>query len=353
MTAPAAAVTWLPLVDAEAEEPFRVLRYVTGDAIPTDDRQFDDELVEGILGTAATAVMYGDSNAGKTFLVVDLAACVAAGLDWMGRPTRPGVVIYMAAESPGSVKLRVAAWRRRHPDADLAGLLIVESAINLHRDEADVDAMMQLVARVERTGRRVALIVVDTLARVAAGANENSGQDMAVILTRAEAVRTAAGCSLIFIHHSGKDAAKGARGWSGVRAAIDTEIEVTADDATGVRAAEITKQRDLSGKGDRIGFRLEPVTMGLNTWGTPRTSCTVVPTDAPARQAGKRMSEIAGAIAEALRQRGTGWNKRDLVKHLADRYEKASVYRELKKMTTAGRLSDLVGVVALVNEGAG
>jgi len=68
----------------------------------------------------------------------------------------------------------------------------------------------------------------------------------------------------MLIHHSGKNAAAGARGWSGVRAAVDTEIEVT--DSSSGRCAEITKQRDLSSKGIRIGFRLETITLGLTNY---------------------------------------------------------------------------------------
>ena len=152
----------------------------------------------------------------------------------------------------------------------------------------------------------------------------------------------------MLIHHSGKDAARGMRGWSGLRAATDTEIEVTSDELAGTRTAEITKQRDMGGKGDRIGFRLETVDMGLGKWGKQRTSCVVEPTlaaEKPVR--GKRPSEVAGAITEFLTVRGTGCKRGAMVKHFEDRYRSTSIYREITKMLDAGMLIESAGVVAL------
>ena len=57
-------------------------------------------LVDGLLDTASMAVVYGESGSGKTFVTVDLACRIAAGLPWNGLATNPGVVIYIAAEAP-------------------------------------------------------------------------------------------------------------------------------------------------------------------------------------------------------------------------------------------------------------
>ena len=153
------------------------------------------------------------------------------------------------------------------------------------------------------------------------------------------------------VHHSGKAAAAGARGWSGIRAAVDTEIEVT-DSPTG-RCAEITKQRDLSTKGDRIGFRLDAVHLGLTKWGTPATSCVVVPADAPCKPTGKRISEVGGAILEVLRAKGSGVKKRVVVEHFVGRYDSSAVYREMKKLVESGQVHQSVGIVAIAGGAKG
>lgn len=248
----------------EPEPPALPLSVAFADELP-DAFTPPDELVEGVLTAGDGSVLYGDSNSGKTFFVIDLAAAVARGVQWMGRNTEPGLVVYLAAESPASVRSRLQAYQKHH-GARVPNFAIVQSPIDLFDGEADTDAVIAVVRQLERQrGQRVRLIVGDTLARLSAGANENAGQDMGLVVRRFDRIRTACNAHFLLIHHSGKAAANGARGWSGIRAAVDTEIEVT--DSPAGRCAEITKQRDLSTKGERIGFRLEPVTLGLTKWG--------------------------------------------------------------------------------------
>lgn len=326
----------------------RRLEYVMADQLSDSEDEFDDELIEGVVGRGAMVVLYGDSNCGKTFAAIDMGASVARGVEWLGKPTDTGLVVYLATESPGSVQTRLKAYQRYH-GLKVPGFVIVKSPINLYDGEADTTAIIDLVSELESEhGVKVALIFGDTLARLVAGANENSGEDMGVVVRNVDAIRSATGAAFVLIHHSGKDATRGARGWSGLRAATDTEIEVTSDDASGVRTAEITKQRDLPGKGDRLGFRLEPIELGVNRWGTPRGSCVVVPSDAPAKAPRvKRLSAAAGAILEFLTQRGTGCLRGALVKHFEKQYPRSTMYREISGLIDAGLLLDAAGIVAL------
>ena len=307
-----------------------------------------DELVEGVLTAGDGSVLYGDSNSGKTFFVIDMAAAVARGARWMGRNTEPGLVVYLAAESPASVRGRLQAYQRHH-GVRVPNFAIVQSPIDLFDGDADTEAVIAVVRQLERQrGQKVRLIVGDTLARLSAGANENAGQDMGLVVRRFDRIRTACNAHFLLIHHSGKAAANGARGWSGIRAAVDTEIEVT-DSPTG-RCAEITKQRDLSTKGERIGFRLDTVTLGTTKWGAAATSCVVLPADAPDKPQGKRVSEVGGAVLEYLRTQPAGKKKREVVEHFQPLYDKSAVYRELKKLVLAGQVLECIGIVTAASE---
>lgn len=323
------------------------IAYVWADKLP-DELDPEDQLVEGLIGRTAMSILYGDSNSGKTFFAIDLASSVAQGAMWMDRHTVEGLVLYLATEAPRSVITRMQAYQK-HYGRKVPNLVIVKSPIDLFDGAADASTIIQLIQSLEAEhGVKCELVIGDTLARLAAGANENSGEDMSTVIRHADRIKREAKAHVMLIHHSGKDQARGARGWSGLRAAIDTEIEVTSDDVTGLHAAEITKQRDIPGKGDRIGFKLEVVDLGAGQWGHRRTSCVVVPAEAPAKQSkGKRPSEVAGAITEALTQHGTGMKKGDIVKHFAERYERATIYRELKKMVESGRLNESIGIVSL------
>ncbi len=308
-----------------------------------------DEIVEGLLTAGGVSLLYGDSNSGKTFFVIDMAVAVARGVPWMGKRTESGLVIYLAAESPASVRSRLQAYRRHH-GLEVPNFAIVQSPIDLFDGEADTDSVIDLVRQIEAsTGQRARLIVGDTLARLSAGANENAGQDMGLVVRRFDRIRTECNAHFMLVHHSGKAAAAGARGWSGIRAAVDTEIEVT--DSPAGRCAEVTKQRDLPTKGLRIGFGLKLLALGYTKWGEPATSCVVMPTDLPERPTGKRISEVGGAIVELLRTKDTGVKKRELVAHFHGRYDKSAVYRELKRLVEAGKANESNGVVSIATGG--
>lgn len=321
------------------------LDVVMADELP-DTFTPPDELVQGLLTDGDASILYGDSNSGKTFFVIAMGCSVARGAPFLGRKTEQGLVIYLAAESPASVRGRLQAYQRHHR-VRVPNFAVVQSPIDLFDGDADTDSVIQTVRALEkRLGMKARLIVGDTLARLSAGANENAGQDMGLVVRRIDRIRTECKAHFVLIHHSGKNAAAGARGWSGVRAAVDTEIEVT--DSPAGRCAEITKQRDLSTKGDRIGFRLAVVPLGETKWGAPATSCVVEPTDAPQKATGKRPSEARGAITEMLMTQGKSIRKVDVAKHFEGRYQASSVYRELKKMGGDGIVREIAGTVELL-----
>ena len=138
----------------------------------------------------------------------------------------------------------------------------------------------------------VKLIVIDTLARAFAGGNENASEDMGALVRNMDQIREATGANVLFIHHSGKDQAKGARGHSSLRAAIDTEIEVTAPKDGQPHMATIVKQREMP-KGAEFPFSLDVVALGTNRHGEAVTSCVVVPAEA---NEGERTGELIRSV---------------------------------------------------------
>ena len=116
------------------------------------------------------------------------------------------------------------------------------------------------------------IVVLDTFAQVMPGANENSGEDVGKALAHCKGIHRATGALVLLVHHSGKDSSKGARGWSGLRAAADAEIEVMrSEDA---RAATVTKLKDGEDSAS-FGFKLHTVTVGLDLDGDEITSCVL------------------------------------------------------------------------------
>ena len=328
------------------------LKYEYAEQIDIADEHFDDELVEALLLKDGMSVVYGDSNSGKTFLAIDLACSIALGGNWLGRRSVQGVALYLATEGPMSVKRRLKAYKKHHGINKLP-IVVVTSPVNFFEGGADDShKVVKLIEKIEaEVGQKVRIVIGDTMARISAGANENTGQDMTIVLKHADYIREHAQIHFMWIHHCGKDAAKGGRGWSGIRAAIDTEIEVVETKGQKIRSIEVTKQRDIDGKGDRYGFTLMPISIGMNQWGKVRSSCVVIEAEAPAKVIGTK-SAIEVGIMEFFAAEKTSSNKKrivdfvlDLDRNRAAQPKPGSVYNRIKAMVNEGMLMEHQGII--------
>ncbi len=234
-----------------------------------------DYLVKGVLDREAMSVVYGPSNSGKTFFALDMAFHVATGAEWRGRRMQPGGVLYLAAEGGRGIINRVVALRQETGICDVP-MAIRRAGLDLLKSTADLQEIVDLAAEVSARAP-LALIVIDTLSRVMAGGDENGAQDMTAFIKNIDKVREITGAHIMIVHHTGKDAARGARGHSSLRAATDTEIEVQEED--GNRAAQVQKQRDNPG-GEMFGFTLKGVELGTDQDGDAITSCVLENADA-------------------------------------------------------------------------
>lgn len=232
-------------------------------------------LIKGVLPQAELVVLYGESGAGKTFATLDLVAAIARGVEWRGHRVCKGRIIYVAAEGAGGLRKRLAAYARHH-GIDLADIemFVVPSAPNLLLKE---DALE--LARVIAALGPADVIVIDTLAQTTPGGNENAAEDMGRALAHCKGIHRATGALVLLVHHSGKDTSKGARGWSGLRAAADAELEVVRMGAT--RVLQVTKQKDGDDHG-RWAFDLTEVALGVDEDGDVISSCAVTEAAMPA-----------------------------------------------------------------------
>jgi len=66
-------------------------------------------LVDGVIPSGSINWMVAAPESFKTFLGLDLAACIASGRPWHGRETAAAVVLYIAAEGGSDIHIRRAA----------------------------------------------------------------------------------------------------------------------------------------------------------------------------------------------------------------------------------------------------
>lgn len=265
------------------------------------------DFVEGVLIDGGMSVVYGESNCGKTFFMTDLGVHIAMGKVWRGKEVELGGVIYCALEGSHGISNRIAAFRTHHSLGPLElPFAVIPVAINMLDPDADTPRLIEAIGEAATEMLvPIKLVVIDTLSRAMAGGNENAPDDMGALVTNTDKVRQATGAHVAFVHHSGKDAAKGARGHSLLRAATDTEIEVARDSKDSPSIARVTKQRELEIEGE-FAFRLEVVELGKNRRGKAVTSCAVVAIDQQSGQSGQsgtkpmRVPPNAGVALRAL-----------------------------------------------------
>jgi AAA domain/Bifunctional DNA primase/polymerase, N-terminal len=228
-----------------------------------------DALIDDYLERGAMSVLYGESGAGKTFVALDFAYHVAARREWCRRKVNGGPAVYVAAEAGETINARIGALDAYYKPEKEPLLAVVPCQVNLFDPKADLRGLIDLVNRwAEHCGEKVALIVLDTLARIMGSGDENAARDMGILVQNIDTLRVATGAHVMVVHHSGKNKANGARGSSALRAATDTEIEVEK------HRIRVRKQR-ASEEASDIRFRLKSVTVGKNANGKSVTSCIV------------------------------------------------------------------------------
>jgi hypothetical protein len=263
----------------------------------------DGYIIKGVLSPNTLAAVIGATSSGKTFFATDMAMHIAAAKSWRGRKMRGGLVVYAALEAPVSAENRFVAARTHCGFSPGIALRLTPGPLNL-RDPADVVLLIAFVRETESAhGEKCVTIFIDTLARAMAGGDENRSEDMGALVAGADAVRQATGATVVLVHHLGKDETRGARGWSGFKAALDTEIEVVKKNE-GLRIATVIKQRDFP-DGLQLPFRLRSVELGRDQDDDPVTTCVVEATDelpaaADSRKppTGKNQTKLLTAIME-------------------------------------------------------
>lgn len=257
-------------------------------------------IIKGVLPKAELCVLFGPSGSGKSFMALDLAMCIALGLPWRGRRVRQGRVVYLAAEGAGGFRNRCVAY------AHAKGLDLKDVPLDVIADVPNLVLKDDALALAKAMGP-CSVVFVDTLAQTTPGSDENSGEDMGKALSHCKGVHKVTGALVVLVHHAGKDTSKGARGWSGIRAAADAELEVMR--LANGRLLRTSKQKD----GDdnlEWGFGLDVVPIGVDEDGDVVSSCIVTeqetPTSAVLRTLGPNEAVVNEVIQEMAKVQNSG-----------------------------------------------
>lgn len=180
--------------------------------------------IDGFLEKGGLSAVIGAPGSGKSFAVLDMICCIAAGLPWKGKSTERTRVIYVAGEGVSGTVQRVQAWEEQHGVGVGTDLMMIPEATLLASTIPNLWEWLAASAKANGAG----LIVFDTLARMSVGLDENSAQDMGRAVGIFDKLRKHSGAGVMLVHHTNANGT--GRGSSALLGALDTELTVKVSD---------------------------------------------------------------------------------------------------------------------------
>lgn len=292
-------------------------------------------LIDDILEAGTLGQVFGASGCGKSFLVMDWAACIASGRIWNDKVTAPGAVFYIAGEGFSGFKRRLRAWEIQTGQNLTSAPLFFSVQPAALMDAANAQAVMQAVRGLQEKHGKPAMIVVDTLHRNMGDGDENNAGDVALFLQSLDAMRTEFGAAVLIVHHSGHAESGRGRGSSSLRAAVDHEYLLTKH-TDGRRELTCTKAKEAEPP-PAMWFDLQHVNLDWpDRKGGMQSSAVLVSAREPQPEANHdKTAKLTGAnriahkaLLDAL---ASNWEEpgESIVKELGDRCPARVVHEEV------------------------
>jgi AAA domain len=172
-------------------------------------------LIDGLLYRDTLGQLSGPPGCYKTFAAIAMSCALAAGESFGAFVVpKPGKVVYVAAEGVSGLETRILAWCEVwevDPAVLQDRLFVLPLPIQLG-NQVEVSQAVAVVAEVQAD-----LLVLDTRARCTLGLEENSATAQGEAINASDRIRTAAGCTVLGVHHSSRtgSAGRGSNAWDG------------------------------------------------------------------------------------------------------------------------------------------
>jgi hypothetical protein len=254
-----------------------------------------NDLIKEILPAGGIGEVHADSGGGKSAIVVDMMLHLAAGLEYRSRRVVQTPVIYVALEGHGGIENRIiAAAAEIGIDAATVPFALIKASDNFR----DPSVAAKLGATVALLGKPCVVVIDTYTAALGAGGNDCRPEDVTVFLENIKTTLITRKHTVLLLHHFGKDASRGGRGWSGLVAALDFEWEV--DRSDDLRTLRVSKMRDGSDYQPALCYSLRGRQIGVDQHLAPVTAVVVehLADEEPGKR--KRYSPKARAVLNAL-----------------------------------------------------
>jgi hypothetical protein len=156
------------------------------------------EILEGIAWAASVSVLASESGAGKTFVLLDAAGAVSDGVDWHGRLTAAGSVVYDVAGRRLEHLYMIRAHDPLSPRVTRDG---EERSLGELTLAADLATLAADLAANQRPP--IVLVVIDTVRASLTGSEDSSEHVSAYLRAVRRLLVGVPAAAVILAHHSG------------------------------------------------------------------------------------------------------------------------------------------------------
>lgn len=213
-------------------------------------------IAAGLFTLPSLNIVYGAPGTLKSFVLADLAVCVAAGQLWLppapwqptgkGIETKPAPIIWLDFDN-GEMRTheRFGALARAR-DLPAITPIFYYSMPMPWLDATKPESITQMITRAKE--KQTGLIVIDNLGLISGGADENSAS-MISIMSQLRQLAEGTGAAVVVIHHQRKGngfkgrAGDTLRGHSSIEAAIDLGLLVEREEGSDTITMKSTKTR--------------------------------------------------------------------------------------------------------------
>jgi hypothetical protein len=227
-------------------------------------------LVPGLLYSGTSALIFGPSDALKSFLAIDIACSIATNTPWHGVPVVGGSVLYVSTEGAAGVgAVRIPAWMDAHniPATRRSSIALLSRALALD-DLREVDALIKRVRWEHSCGggewlpegeddSSLALVVVDIFGGSMAG-SEVTDETARRWVAGVNKIIRECGATVLTVAHSGWSDHSRARMHSHFWGSFDTRIKAERPKGSMTTILRVNRHKDAESSGTWT-FRMEQV----------------------------------------------------------------------------------------------
>jgi hypothetical protein len=258
--------------DIEVDPPKRAGRawFYHGDTAVLDETW----LFHNLLPARGVAVFVGQTGAGKTFLLTEMARCVATAKPFFGTTVEDkGSSLFLFAGTEGSGFAHRLAALQEKDRLPIAYTQVIGLRENGALDRILEDLKAQQAAMLAQYGVPLRVVFLETLSASGLLSNENDNAEAAMAISNLAQIGRTLGVLVVTSHHPPKHGV-GARGAEAIPSNSDYVLEISRKGKEKVRTIELTKARNAEER--QVGsYTLVPVEIGKDSKDRPVVSMAV------------------------------------------------------------------------------